>query len=94
MLSQFCSKLSRSVSADEQSNLGKLGIAFAVDSVTPAGKPIWTETLADSLAGRFQRKILALPQEQLQVTNATFFEAEILLATLDQILPVGSTLRR
>jgi hypothetical protein len=72
MLSQFWSKFSRSVAAGEQSNLGKLGIAFAVDSVTPAGKPIWTETLADSLARRFQRKILALPQEQLHVTNATF----------------------
>jgi hypothetical protein len=72
MLSRFWSKPSRSVAAGEQPNLGKREITFAVDSVTPAPKPIWTETLADSLARRFQRKILALPQEQMQVTNTAF----------------------
>jgi hypothetical protein len=46
-------------------------ITFAVDSVTPATKPIWTETLADSLSRRFQRKILVLSTEQKQVINAS-----------------------
>jgi hypothetical protein len=37
--------------------------------VTPAAKVIWTETLVDSLARRFQRKILVLPDRQRQVIN-------------------------
>jgi hypothetical protein len=39
--------------------------------VKPAKKPIWTETLADSLNRRFQRKILVLPEADQPVTNAT-----------------------
>jgi Domain of unknown function (DUF4419) len=46
------------------------GITFAVDNVTPADKPIWSETLADSLSRRFKRKILVLPEADLVVTNA------------------------
>jgi hypothetical protein len=46
------------------------GITFAVDDVTPAAKPIWSETLADSLSRRFRRKILILPDADLAVTNA------------------------
>jgi hypothetical protein len=46
------------------------GISFAVDSVTPAEKPVWSETLADSLNRRFLRKILILPDEQSPVINA------------------------
>ena len=45
-------------------------ISFAVDSVTPAEKPVWSETLADSLARRFQRKVLILPEAQKQVINS------------------------
>jgi Domain of unknown function (DUF4419) len=46
------------------------GITFAVDDVAPAKKPIWSETLADSLSRRFKRKILVLPEADLLVTNA------------------------
>jgi hypothetical protein len=49
-------------------NLGESGITFAVDSVTPTTKLIWTETLADSLNRLFRRKILILPEQQ-QVIN-------------------------
>jgi Domain of unknown function (DUF4419) len=49
---------------------GRSGITFAVDSVTQPEKPIWNETLADSLSRRFQRKILVLPGEQEYVINA------------------------
>ena len=45
------------------------GIAFAVDAVTPAEKPIWSETLADSLARKFQRRILVLPEKGELVIN-------------------------
>jgi hypothetical protein len=45
------------------------GITFAVDAVTQAEKPIWTETLADSLSRRIQRKILVLPGERQYVIN-------------------------
>lgn len=48
------------------------GVTFAVDSVTPADKPIWTDTLADSLAWRLQRKILSLPDSEQQVINPVF----------------------
>ena len=60
------------VAAEEvRSEAGKSGISFPVDSVTPAEKPIWTETLADSLSRRFLRKILVLPERQQQVINAS-----------------------
>jgi hypothetical protein len=49
---------------------GKPGITFPVDSVKPAGKPLWTESLADSLNRRFQRKILVLPEAEQPVINA------------------------
>lgn len=48
---------------------GRSGITFAVDSVAQADKPIWSETLADSLDRRFQRKILVLPGERDYVIN-------------------------
>ena len=48
---------------------GRSGNTFAVDSVTRAEKPIWSETLADSLDRRFQRKILVLPGERDYVIN-------------------------
>src|SRR5271170_7259606 len=44
---------------------------FSVDAVAPAEKPLWTESLADSLNRRFQRKILVLPDREKPVTNAT-----------------------
>lgn len=47
------------------------GIAFAVDAVTPAPKPLWTETLEESLSRRFKRQIHVLPEAQQQVINAT-----------------------
>jgi hypothetical protein len=50
---------------------GKPGITFPVDAVKPAGKPIWTESLADSLNRRFQRKIVVLPEAEQLVVNAT-----------------------
>jgi hypothetical protein len=40
---------------------GTSGTSFLVDAVTPAAEPILTETLADSVAERLQRKILVLP---------------------------------
>lgn len=46
------------------------GITFAVDSVSPAEKPMITETLADSLRFRFRRKILVLPEEHRQAIRA------------------------
>jgi Domain of unknown function (DUF4419) len=49
---------------------GKAGITFPVDAVKPAGKSLWTESLADSLNRRFQRKILVLPEAEQPVTNA------------------------
>ena len=49
---------------------GKPGITFPVDFVKPAGKSLWTESLADSLNRRFQRKILVLPEAEQPVTNA------------------------
>src|SRR5580658_4587686 len=50
---------------------GKSGITFPVDAVTPAKKPIWSESLADCLNRRFQRKILVLPEPEQPVTNAS-----------------------
>jgi hypothetical protein len=58
------------------------GITFAVDNVTPAGKPIWSETLGDSLLRRFRRNIPVLPQADLAVTNA---EADGLLTYREQL---------
>jgi Domain of unknown function (DUF4419) len=58
------------------------GITFAVDNVTPADKPIWSETLADSLNRRFKRKILILSDAGLAVTNA---EADSLLTYREQL---------
>jgi hypothetical protein len=46
-------------------------VSFPVDAVKPAGKPIWTESLADSLNRRFQRKILVLPEAEALAVNAT-----------------------
>ena len=40
------------------------GITFAVDNVTPAGNPIWSETLVNSLSCRFKREILVLPNAE------------------------------
>ena len=47
------------------------GITFPVDAVAPAKKPIWTESLADSLNRRFRRRILVLPEREKPVANAT-----------------------
>lgn len=44
--------------------------SFAVDAVVPASRPVWSETLAQSLARRFRRKILVLPQSDHRVTNS------------------------
>lgn len=46
------------------------GITFAVDSVSPAEKPMTTEALADSLRFRLRRKILVVPEEHRQVIGA------------------------
>src|SRR5580698_4807077 len=51
--------------------LERSGITFPADAVAPTEKPIWTESLADSLNRRFQRKILVLPEREKPVTNAT-----------------------
>jgi hypothetical protein len=51
--------------------LERSGITFPVDAVAPTETPIWTESLADSLNRRFQRKILVLPEREKPVTNAT-----------------------
>jgi hypothetical protein len=56
---------------EEFLEIGNARATFAVDQVTPAQKPIWTETLGDSLGRRFKRKILVLPEQQRQVINAT-----------------------
>jgi len=55
--------------AQEHSKMPSAGITFAVDPVTLPEKLIWTETLADSLLRRFQRKILILPDEGQHVIN-------------------------
>jgi hypothetical protein len=46
--------------------------AFPVDDVIPAAKPIWTESLAQSLARRFMREVVSLPQPTLPVINAPY----------------------
>jgi hypothetical protein len=58
-----------SVKADTPPETRGPGITFAVDSVSPAERPIWSEPLAASLERRFRRKIIVLPEEQLQVVN-------------------------
>jgi hypothetical protein len=72
--------MSHSLEKDEESmtvgveidpNLGRHGTTFAVDSVTPADLPVWSETLADSLRRRILRKIIVLPDEASKVINAT-----------------------
>jgi hypothetical protein len=86
MLSELWSKLSKkasesferlapenasvSVRTEEQQETRTSGITFAVDSVTLAKKPIWTEALAANLARRLQRKVLILPEQQRHVINA------------------------
>jgi hypothetical protein len=45
---------------------------FSVDSVSPAQQPIWTESLAQSLARRFLRDIVSLPNPALSVINERF----------------------
>jgi len=89
MLSQLWSTfgkklVGKSVLAMEQPEMGKSGIAFAVDSVTPAGKPIRTESLEDSLARRFRRKILVLPEQQQPVINTSF---DVLDSLKDRLPP-------
>jgi uncharacterized protein DUF4419 len=44
--------------------------SFAVDAVVPAEVPIWTETLHDHIAKRFQRKLLLLPEPAKLVINS------------------------
>jgi hypothetical protein len=44
--------------------------SFDVDDVRPTCKPVWSETLAKSLARRFGREVLALPQADQPVINS------------------------
>jgi hypothetical protein len=71
-----------STAASPGSTQVRSGITFAVDNVTPAAKPIWSETLADSLGRRFKRKILVLPEADLVITNA---DADGMLRYRDQM---------
>jgi hypothetical protein len=50
--------------------MGRAGITFAVDAVTPAEKAIWSEPLAESVRRRFLREVLVLPEDQKEVINA------------------------
>jgi hypothetical protein len=43
---------------------------FAADEVVPADRPVWCETLAQSLARRFRREILILPESDKRVINS------------------------
>jgi hypothetical protein len=61
-----------SVAAEVLPEARESGYTFAVDSVTPAGRLIWTETLTDSLSRRFWREILVLPEGQQRVINAEY----------------------
>lgn len=45
---------------------------FPVDDVTPATKPIWTESLTKSLARRFMREVVFLPEPTLTVINEPY----------------------
>jgi hypothetical protein len=46
------------------------GATFAVDDVVPARKSAWSETLAQSLARRFCREVLLLPESDKPVINS------------------------
>lgn len=46
------------------------GVSFSVDAVTAADRPLYAESLQDSLHRRFQRKILVLPSAEQSVVNA------------------------
>lgn len=46
--------------------------AFPVDDVTPAARPIWTESLTENLTRRFMRKIVFLPEPTLPVINEVY----------------------
>ena len=52
------------------SNRETSGASFSVDEVTPAIRPLYTESLQYSLHRRFRRKILVLPSAQQPVVNA------------------------
>lgn len=56
--------------AEWRADIGENGVSFPVDLVTPATDPILTETLAESLAHRLQRKILVLPGSEEPVIDA------------------------
>src|SRR5215831_17310066 len=45
------------------------GISFAVDDVVPDVKPIWTETLAQSVNRRFRREVFILPRPDTPIIN-------------------------
>lgn len=53
------------------SPLGGSGVSFSVDTVAPAEKPVWTESLGDSLGRRFRRKILSLVEAEQPVINTS-----------------------
>ena len=57
---------------------------FSVDDVAPACRPIWTEPLSDSVAKRFMRKVLFLPDSAKPVTNALY----------DDLLSLSPSLKR
>jgi len=57
---------------------------FSVDDVAPACRPIWTEPLSDSVAKRFMRKVLFLPDSEKPVTNALY----------DDLLSLSPSLKR
>jgi Domain of unknown function (DUF4419) len=79
-----------SIVAAEQAEAPKSRITFPVDSVTPAGKPIWTENLADSLSRRFLRRIFFCPEQQQQVINASIdFLRERFPEQVDILRPVS-----
>jgi len=46
--------------------------AFPVDDVVPAAKPIWTESLTESLRRRFMREIVFVPEPTLPVINEVY----------------------
>ena len=45
---------------------------FAVDLVSPADRPVWTEPLRDQVTKRFCRKLLLLPEGDRPVANALY----------------------
>jgi hypothetical protein len=46
------------------------GVTFVVDDVVTARRPVWSETLGPSLARRFCREILLLPESNKPVINS------------------------